>query len=427
MSLNFKVLDLFSGIGGFSLAAHWLGWQTVAFVEKDEFCQKVLRKNFEDIPIYDDIITFSGESFRRKIDIITGGFPCQPFSQAGKQLGASDERYLFPEMLRVIREVEPTYVVAENVRGLLGIESGNTYEEICSSLENLGYEVQSFIIPACAVNAPHRRDRVWIIAHADRQSESNVAVDGDARCGKLGQFASDSASEQDDRKRRNRQRGRLGMGRNIETAFCDNGQADYDGFSGQDSAFVTDSAPLQRKAVERRESNGNHQCDSVVPDADPSGLPLAGFEPGQQAVSAENGIEYGFGNFTDPERERLFGERRREKKLEAVAMRQTENDRHSITERHSNPEWSRNWFEIATELCRMDDGLPAELDESERRAVYNAVGYFGWQEVSRKIGVDCSKVENSIKRVDRLRSLGNAIVPSIAFEIFQAIEQAEKE
>jgi DNA (cytosine-5)-methyltransferase 1 len=161
-----KILDLFAGIGGFSLAAHWLNWQTVAFVEKDKFCQKVLAKNFKGVPIYDDITTFSGEPFRGSVDIVTGGFPCQPFSQAGEQNGANDERYLFPEMLRVIREVQPNFIVAENVYGLLSRKFERTFEEICSSLENLNYSVQSLVIPACAVNAPHRRYRVWIIANS---------------------------------------------------------------------------------------------------------------------------------------------------------------------------------------------------------------------------------------------------------------------
>src|SRR5690606_11752203 len=105
-----NLLDLFSGIGGFSLAGRWLGWSTKAFVEKDGFCQKVLRKNFPNIPIYEDILTFSGKPFRGSVDVVTGGFPCQPFSFAGKRKGKQDERYLFPEMLRVISEVRPKYV-----------------------------------------------------------------------------------------------------------------------------------------------------------------------------------------------------------------------------------------------------------------------------------------------------------------------------
>ncbi len=163
-----KVLDLFSGIGGFSLAASWMNWETVAFVEKDEFCQKVLLKNFgKDIEIYDDITKFSAKPFRGRCDIITGGFPCQPFSQGGKQKGKDDDRHLFPEMLRVVEEARPRWVVAENVRGLLSIGNGTVFEEVAASLEGIGYSVQTFCIPACAVNAPHRRDRLWIIGNSD--------------------------------------------------------------------------------------------------------------------------------------------------------------------------------------------------------------------------------------------------------------------
>lgn len=181
-----KLLDLFAGIGVFSLAAHWMGWETVAFVEKDLFCQKVLIKNFnaeiataadqdnheihekhETKPkIYEDIFDFSGKPFRGRIDIVTGGFPCQPFSAAGKRKGRNDERHLFPEMLRVIREVKPRWVVAENVRGLLSIESGRVFAEVIASLEGEGLEVVTFCVPASAVEAPHRRDRLWIVANA---------------------------------------------------------------------------------------------------------------------------------------------------------------------------------------------------------------------------------------------------------------------
>lgn len=164
-----KHIDLFAGIGGFALPALWMNWQTIAFCERDEFCQQILRKNFgEHIPIYGDITTFSAKSFRGRCDIITGGFPCQPFSQAGKGKGRGDERHLFPEMLRIIREVRPRWIVAENVRRILTIEHGEVFEEICSSLEGEGYSVTAFCLPACAVDAPHRRDRIWFIAHSDR-------------------------------------------------------------------------------------------------------------------------------------------------------------------------------------------------------------------------------------------------------------------
>ena len=158
--------DLFSGIGGFALAARWAGLETVGFCENDKFCGKVLKKHWPDVPLYDDIREINGEQLKNDgitADIITGGFPCQPFSVAGKQRGENDDRYLWPEMLRIIREMEPTWIIGENVRGIVNM----ALDEVLADLESAGYSTTAFVIPACAVNAPHRRDRVWIIAHAE--------------------------------------------------------------------------------------------------------------------------------------------------------------------------------------------------------------------------------------------------------------------
>ena len=164
--------SLFTGIGGFDLAAEWTGIENVFQVENDKFCQKVLEKNFPNVKRYLDIKDFDGTEYKNRIDIISGGFPCQPFSQAGKRKGNKDERALFPEMLRIIREVKPKWIVGENVSGILSIHDGEYFEEILTSLENEGYKVQSFIIPASAVNAPHRRDRVWIIANSNNSTSA---------------------------------------------------------------------------------------------------------------------------------------------------------------------------------------------------------------------------------------------------------------
>ena len=160
----FSHASLFSGIGGFDLAASWMGWQNIFQVEIDKFCQKVLEKNFPDTKRYSDIKNFNGTEYENKIDILTGGFPCQPFSVAGKQQRRNDERFLWNEMLRVITKIKPKFVIAENVPGIVKMELG----QMCASLENEGYEVQPFIIPACAVNAPHKRERVWIVAYSGR-------------------------------------------------------------------------------------------------------------------------------------------------------------------------------------------------------------------------------------------------------------------
>lgn len=163
-------LELFAGIGGFGLAGHWAGIETVCQVEIDPFCRQVLKKNFPHAHQYDDIRTFDGRQWRG-VDIVSGGFPCQPYSHAGQRKGNDDDRALWPEMLRIIREVAPAWVVGENVAGLITMDGGRVFDGIVTDLENAGYSVETYIVPACAVGAPHRRDRVWIVAHRDGQRE----------------------------------------------------------------------------------------------------------------------------------------------------------------------------------------------------------------------------------------------------------------
>ena len=167
--------SLFSGIGGFDLAAQWAGWRNVFQCEIDPWCQKVLAKNFPTTKRYGDIKQFNASEWRGRVDIISGGFPCQPYSTAGKRLGKQDERHLWPEMLRIIREASPTWVVGENVRGLVSWSDGLVFDEVCTDLEAAGYEVQAYILPAASVGAPHRRDRVWFIAHADKVNDRRDA------------------------------------------------------------------------------------------------------------------------------------------------------------------------------------------------------------------------------------------------------------
>jgi len=191
--MTWRMLDLFSGIGGFSLAAQWV-WgddlEIVAFCEINKFCQKVLHKHWPNVPIIENVrdvqnanSSVNGKSktegrqaidrnikstspiWHSSIDLLTGGFPCQPFSCAGKRKGKEDDRFLWPEMFRVIKEIRPRWIVAENVAGIVRMELDNCL----SDLEGEGYSTGTVIIPACAVNAPHRRDRVWIVAYNEKQ------------------------------------------------------------------------------------------------------------------------------------------------------------------------------------------------------------------------------------------------------------------
>jgi DNA (cytosine-5)-methyltransferase 1 len=159
--------SLFSGIGGFELAAEWMGWHNTFHCEFNEFGSKVLSHYWPESKHYGDITKSDFSEFRDTIDILTGGFPCQPYSAAGKRKGKDDARHLWPEMLRVIREVRPRYIVGENVYGLVTWNGGLVFEEVCTDLEAEGYAVWPIVIPAAAVNAPHRRDRVWFVAYSE--------------------------------------------------------------------------------------------------------------------------------------------------------------------------------------------------------------------------------------------------------------------
>jgi DNA (cytosine-5)-methyltransferase 1 len=163
MSKKLKVIDLFSGIGGFSLGLERTGgFETVAFCEIDPYCRKVLRKHWPDVPIHEDVRTLKGDEYG-PVDLICGGYPCQPFSNAGERRGAEDDRHLWPEVHRLVVAVRPAWCLFENVAGhiTLGLD------EVLSDLENEGYTTQPLVIPACALDAPHRRDRVWILANSN--------------------------------------------------------------------------------------------------------------------------------------------------------------------------------------------------------------------------------------------------------------------
>ncbi len=158
-----KVLDLFSGIGGFSLGLERTGgFETVAFCEIEDYPRKVLAKHWPEVPIFEDVRKLDATRLGR-IDCVVGGFPCQPWSLAGKRKKTEDDRDLWPEMLRVITDAQPRWVIGENVRGFVNEPMG--LERSISDLEDAEYKVQSFVIPACGVDAPHRRDRVWIVAN----------------------------------------------------------------------------------------------------------------------------------------------------------------------------------------------------------------------------------------------------------------------
>lgn len=330
-----RVLDLFAGIGGFSLAAHWMGWETAAFVEWEPFCQKVLRKNFPNVPIYGDIKEFYYERERDAIgpvDIICGGPPCQPVSTAGKRGGRNDERWGWPEMFRVVRDVKPPTVVIENVAGLVSMDGGALLEEIFTDLESEGYAVQPYIIPAISVGAPHRRDRIWIVAHSNSSRGER------------------SVMQQPSVYTRSTQSSQRPSG-HPECA----GLEGCIGIQGAEGLIEGHCQPTSNP-----KSQQEHPATT------------GGFQP-----KSVNGT-FATADTQKAEREQSGGTRPgREGFADDIA-----------------PNWRKHWYEVATEFCRVDDGIPVELDQHGNRD----------------------------NRAKRLKALGNAIVPQVAYEVFRAIQ-----
>ena len=304
-----KTLDLFSGIGGFSIGLERAGFKTVAFCEIDKYCKLILKKHWKDIKIYPDVREITKQQLEEDgcelPEVITGGFPCQPFSVAGRQKGSGDNRYLWPEMFRVIKEFKPRWIIAENVRGIINIQHGMVFERVHTDLESQGYETQTFIIPAAGVGAPHRRDRVWIVANSRRTIR--------------GQQSS-------------RNKESIGSGTSQETEWS--AHSDSVARSGKREKIMADSSSIQsRKPPESkgREDSSRRSIDSrgnknkrkeIMADSS-----------SQQSLSTDN----------------------REKQREAGDKKQGE-----LGGSYSRPLWSQNW-NFEPNVGRVADGVPGRI------------------------------------------------------------------
>ena len=250
-----RVLDLFSGIGGFSLGLERAGFKTVAFCEIEKYPRRILKKHWPDVPIFEDVRLLDGRQFKGAVELICGGFPCQPFSVAGKQRGKKDDRHLWPEMLRLIREIKPPFVVCENVTGIIKL----ALDDVLFDLEGEGYTCQTFIIPACAIGAVHRRDRVWVIAYAEHYGSFIPAIGG-------GVNSAGNNSEKGAKKTSESQRGSESKsGRNIqESSSRDVTHADSSGWGKSDEEMARE-VPKQshRICIQSREINTNSQGDEL--------------------------------------------------------------------------------------------------------------------------------------------------------------------
>ena len=198
-----KVLDLFSGIGGFSLGLESTGhFETIAFCEKDQFCQKVLNKHWSNVPIINDVRSINGKEI--KADVITGGVPCQPISIAGKQKGEKDDRFLFPEMLRIVKEIRPRWTIIENVQNLINIANGTILKDIVERLEAENFEVQCFSISASSQGAWHKRERIWIVANSNNRLSIGENQEIQTRRNTIDNGSSSNVPNSDSKMRRRR-------------------------------------------------------------------------------------------------------------------------------------------------------------------------------------------------------------------------------
>jgi DNA (cytosine-5)-methyltransferase 1 len=396
-----KHLGLFEGIGGFSLAARWAGWDTVAWCEWNEFGQKVLRHHFPEAEGHGDITKTDFKIYANKIDIITGGFPCQPYSLAGKRKGKEDERHLWPEMLRAIREIQPRWVVGENVLGLVNWNGGLVFNEVQADLEAAGYEVWPYVLPACAVNAPHRRDRIWFVAY--NQHNGNRRREQQQKS----EQETNTTSE------------------NTGSNGCSNGKYDKQISKRNEWEFGTGS----KKRIfvgEALQNDTNTDCDGC--DQCNGNDEINAGEGGFNALgNADTGNEYGDAADTADKGRKEWeqtGGRQNETEIRSRMEFRTErfcNDGDVADTGHTRLQGSQvngsiggsrtesdkltsrcvcsNWQNFPTQspICSRNDGLSTKLD-----------------------GITFSKWRN-----ESIKAAGNAIVPQVAYEIFKAINQYE--
>jgi DNA (cytosine-5)-methyltransferase 1 len=370
--------SLFSGIGGFDLASEWMGWENVFHCEWNEFGKKVLHHYWPNAESFDDITQTDFTKYANKIDILTGGFPCQPYSSAGQRKGKEDERHLWPQMLRAIQEIKPKYIVGENVFGLLNWNGGMVFDEVHSDLESAGYEVQAVVIPAAAVNAPHGRDRVWFVAYSnstrlqkERTEQPSTRV---KQHGELDGFITNTKfkSEGSDRGTNDETEGNIRRG-NEGNVF---GTLRGDGITTNPKECGCRGRVCERCADGERKLFSDEQRRS---------------EMGRE-IEGHSGI----GDVANTMRKGLQGgqeiNRWGKHDQEGSSVRNEFRTNGTSDDKYPRIEWEK--FPTQSPICGGDDGLPTELDR---------ITFSKW-------------------RNESIKAYGNAIVPQVAYEIFKAIK-----
>jgi DNA (cytosine-5)-methyltransferase 1 len=412
-----KHLDLFSGIGGFALGLQKVGFETVAFCDIEKYCQHLLKQKWNGVKIYSDVREITKEKFKadgiESPEIITGGFPCQPFSVAGSRKGTDDNRHLWPEMFRIIKEFKPRWIIGENVRGIVSIQDGLVFETVCTDLESEGYEVQTFNIPAVGVGAPHKRERIWIVANSrcsirreqssrnsesigsrtfketERSTDTSKITGSSERAETMADTESKRTGENNERLRSRTSgiSGREGTTRIQEDVANSN--------TGNVEAGCERQRRIREENTKERQSNNVTGSSEVMANTN-------------ESISRERQI---FGNPND--KGRGASETRRESLQPEDRQTRTDN-LGSGSEVMANTNSERQ-----QEQCRpksiQEEGNELECSSSQ------SGGNF-WD-----IEPDVGRVVNGLPgRVHRLKGLGNAIVPQIAEEIGRAIMKAEQ-
>ena len=418
-----KVLDLFSGIGGFSLGLHSTEiFDTIKFVEFDEFCQKVLKKNYPNVPIEGDIKNVKGKEF--EADIVVGGFPCQPFSVAGKQKGRDDNRYLWPEMFRLIKEIKPEFIIGENVQGLVNLQNGMVLRQVQDDLEGEGFEVQCFLIPASGIGAWHQRFRVWIVGHS--KHNGLLAAEKRSRDEKINGRAQEGKDQtiQSERTSGSRNDEDVSNTESIGTRGCRN----FDQEEGREGSISTQSDGTHAN-VSKHASSGETSSiqETIIPNSDKFRLERdnetkeASSRRRTEATTQSNSsnVSYTIGQLSDgcssttrdseaelirlecnegwhwnqvrSEVERCSEQdlqHRQESNTNTHGSRLKERDIPNQSEgevnssgQHVKKRHTKTWWQIESDLCGVPNGISRELDKD---------------------------------RASRIKSLGNAIVPQMA-------------
>jgi DNA-cytosine methyltransferase len=404
-----KLLDLFSGIGGFSLGMEATKRiKTIGFVEKDKFCQKVLNKNFKNIPIEEDIRNVKGQ--RYTADIVSGGFPCQPFSVAGKRRGTDDDRYLWDETIRVVAETKPKWFVGENVEGIVNINNGLVLRQVSTDLEKEGFQVQCLIIPASGIGAWHQRKRVWIIgcnvpnSNLSRSFKeySSSFNRQDKRYGSINESSIGS------NKNVPNSNSRLSIGKNEEI------QARGNTINSSSKDVSNSDSRLRRGRGTEQESRANEIWSFYTPKEEQTEQHIRSKAIGCDALLRED-VPNTKSNSSYERKFRNSKEESTEKRK--IRIKTRGNDSNNYVQYTNNQRLQKSY--LSKESNEKSRVISKGCDDIAKFKTW-------WQTQSELCGVPYGISYGLDKdRSNRIKALGNSIVPQIAYEIGKAIVDAE--